>query len=395
MYKVMIDPITRRILCYTKVMKNTPVYSTDILIEDEKLTEIPATELVRLTEEGEVQIETEDCYEEIQGMNAEYANIMRETESECLTRLLVDEGKDINESREYIQQRREKIKNLKKKIEEKQKEHERHIREYYMNEDRRKDELLDCQYYSAVIMVIKHENRYLKEWLDWHLSLGFQHIYLYDNGTEEHVTDVITEYPKEVQDKITIIDWSGHHTHLQQDAYNHFLDNYRQNVRWGIFIDSDEFVRFTDGKTEDVNDFLRKYEDYTEIWGHEIEYNANGKEHYEDKPVRERFTQLTDVREGFYWKNFIQSNRIDRFLMHYADYDKDKKFVFKNEKKNKDIFVIEHYYTKSWEEWCWKIKQRGGADPNYHKALQEFFVYNPDMGYLDTGENAVQAYEEN
>lgn len=55
--------------------------------------------------------------------------------------------------------------------------------------------------------------------------------------------------------------------------------------------------------------------------------------------------------------------------------------------------MIDHYYTKSWEEWCWKIKERGGADPNYHKALREFFYYNPDMKYLDTGEQAVQAYE--
>lgn len=31
-----------------------------------------------------------------------------------------------------------------------------------------------------------------------------------------------------------------------------------------------------------------------------------------------------DVREGFYWKNFIQVNRIDAFEMHYAYYDPEK-----------------------------------------------------------------------
>ncbi|NBH99187.1 hypothetical protein E5357_14455 [Hominisplanchenecus murintestinalis] len=100
-----------------------------------------------------------------------------------------------------------------------------------------------------------------------------------------------------------------------------------------------------------------------------------------------------DVREGFYWKNFIQVNRIDAFEMHYAYYDPEKHQVWKNGEHNKDLFVIDHYYTKSWEEWKRKIMERGGADPNYHKALREFFVYNPDMIHLDTGEDAVQAYE--
>ena len=124
-----------------------------------------------------------------------------------------------------------------------------------------------------------------------------------------------------------------------------------------------------------------------------MEYDANGHEIYENKPVRERFTRQTDVREGFYWKNFIQVNRIDSFLMHYAYYDESKHLLFKNEQSNQDLFVIDHYYTKSWEEWKKKIMERGGADPNYHKVLLEFFFYNPDMAYLDTGENAVQSYE--
>ncbi len=71
-------------------------------------------------------------------------------------------------------------------------------------------------------------------------------------------------------------------------------------------------------------DLCKKYEDYTEIWGYEVEYDANGQENYENRLVRERFTRQTDVREGFYWKNFIQVNRIDAFEMHYAYYDPEK-----------------------------------------------------------------------
>ena len=35
MYKVTIDPITKQVLCITHVMANTPIYNTDILLNDD------------------------------------------------------------------------------------------------------------------------------------------------------------------------------------------------------------------------------------------------------------------------------------------------------------------------------------------------------------------------
>ena len=392
MIKLKIDPITRKILGYSQVLDNTKVYHDDILMEDEELYGLDFTGGLLYTTDESI-VESKDCVDEIVELRNELDELSKESEHDYFMRLIVDEEVELTEARGLVKERRQRIDELNALIEDKQEEHKQKIKEYYILIDRENDASLDTKYYSSVIMVIKHENRYLKEWLDWHLSLGFDHIYLYDNGMEEKVIEVIHTYPDDVQDKITVTDWSGHHKHLQQNAYEHFMDNFKQDVRWGIFIDSDEFVRFTDGKTTNVNDFLKDYEDYTEIWGYEVEYDANGQETYEDKPVRERFTRQTNVREGFYWKNFVQPNRISGWLMHYAQYNPEKHFLFKNEESNQDLFVIDHYYTKSWEEWQWKIKERGGADPVYHKALKEFFYYNPDMAYLDNGENAVQAYE--
>ena len=393
-YKIARDPVTYRILGYTKIQSNTPVYSTDIIIDESDMPNISTGTPMLLTDELEFIQETEkdSCTEEIRSLSEKIYAILNQRDQDYFMHLIL-EGMDIPEARESVKSRAEELERLKAQLEEKKSEHEAHVREYYLDQNKANDQLLDCKYYSAVILVIKDENRYLKEWIDWHIKQGFQHIYIYDNGSRERVMDVIDGYKEEIQQSITVIDWTGHHNHIQQDAYNHFMEHYKADVRWGLFIDSDEFLRFTDGKTTDVNEFLAAYEDYTEIWGYEVEYDANGKETYEDKPVRKRFTRQTDVREGFYWKNFIQVNRIDSFKMHYAYYDPAKHQVFENEERNKNLFVIDHYYTKSWEEWQRKIKERGGADPNYHKVLKEFFFYNPDMACLDTGENAVQAYE--
>lgn len=393
-YKIEKDPITGRVLSITKIQANIPVYSTDIILDESGISNIEAGTPMLITDDLEFvhHPEQDACIDEMQTLNEKIYAISGEGDYDYFMKMVL-EGMDLAEARDAVKSRTEELETLKAQLEEKKLKHEGHVREYYLAQNKAKDELLDCKYYSAVVLVIKDENRYLKEWIDWHLGLEFGHIYIYDNGSRERVTDIINGYEEEMQQNITVIDWTGHHNHIQQDAYNHFMENYKADVRWGLFIDSDEFLRFTDGETEDVNAFLKGYEDYTEIWGYEVEYDANGKEAYEDKPVRERFTRQTDVREGFYWKNFIQVNRIDSFKMHYAYYDPAKHQVFENEERNKDLFVIDHYYTKSWEEWQRKIKERGGADPNYHKVLKEFFLYNPDMAYLDTGEDAVQAYE--
>ncbi len=393
MIKIQKDPITNKVLCYTEVRSNTPVYSTDILMDEKEIPEgLTLDASMLLTDDREFIEQTDKCDDEVQKICSQIQAVSGEEDSDYFMRMIL-EGSSLAEAREMVKTRREKRDALTTQLKEKKEEHRKHIKEYYRMKNREKDAVLDCQYYSAVILLIKDENRYLKEWLDWHLGLGFEHVYIYDNGAVDDVKEIVQEYSEDMQSKITVIDWRGHHNHIQQDAYNHFLSNYKSDVRWGLFIDSDEFLKFTDGETEDVNTFLKNYEDYTEIWGYEVEYDANGQENYENRPVRERFTRQTDVREGFYWKNFIQVNRIDAFEMHYAYYDPEKHQVWKNGEHNKDLFVIDHYYTKSWEEWKRKIMERGGADPNYHKALREFFVYNPDMIHLDTGEDAVQAYE--
>lgn len=390
MIKIQIDPIIKKVLCYTKVAQNTQIYKSDILVEE---SAVPEFDTPCLYVDGEfIEITDENYDGSLERLNSQIAELSQVDDNNYFINLYM-EGKSMTAARTATFERKEQRELLYKQREQLLAEHQENVTSHYLAENRKLDSALDCKYYSSVILLIKHENRYLKEWIDWHLQLGFDHIYIYDNGTDEKVIEVVEKYDADIQKKITVTDWSGHHNHIQQDAYNHFMENFKTETRWGLFIDSDEFLRFTDGVTINVNEFLKGYEDYTEVWGYEVEFNANGQEKYENAPVRERFTKQVDTREGFYWKNFIQVNRIDSFLMHYAYYDERKHQMFKNEQSNQDLFVIEHYYTKSWEEWQWKIKERGGADPCYHKALKEFFEYNPEMKYLDTGEHAVQAYE--
>lgn len=236
-------------------------------------------------------------------------------------------------------------------------------------------------------MLIRDENRYLNEWIEWHLSIGIDHIYIYDNGINEDVNDIISALPEEKRNMITVTDWRGEYENVQQDAYNHFLENYGMETRWVNFIDSDEFIRLT-GDKEEINEVLKPLEAYTEVYGSFIEYNANGKESHENAPVRERFTETADVSGGIYHKDFVQPYRTDRMDRHYPKFSRHGNYTLKDTEK---LFVIDHYYTKSWEEWRDKIA-RGSSDPKFLKRKNEFFIYNPDMSYLKA-EDEIQKYK--
>lgn len=86
----------------------------------------------------------------------------------------------------------------------------------------------------------KKENKYINEWCKWHLSLGFDHIYLYDNNEKDYpyVGDFID---KKLLDKITILDWRGKKNYrLLSMAYLNCYHKY--DFDWCAFWDIDEFL---------------------------------------------------------------------------------------------------------------------------------------------------------
>ena len=60
--------------------------------------------------------------------------------------------------------------------------------------------------------------------------------------------------------------------------------------------------------------------------------------------------------------------------------------------KTTDLICVDHYFTKSYEEWIEKIR-RGSCDPNYYRRYNEFFRYNPDMHYCMEDISIMQEYE--
>ena len=151
------------------------------------------------------------------------------------------------------------------------------------------------KYFLAICLLAKNENDYINEWLEWHINLGAEHFYIYDNDS---IIPLINSIAPEFLPYCTIIDFPSPKKHLQQDCYNDCLYNYKQECEWLAYIDGDEFIRLKNPE-DNIYDFLNNYKDYDGLYIKWTVYNANGYLYKENKPVRERFTTEVDFNISY------------------------------------------------------------------------------------------------
>lgn len=107
----------------------------------------------------------------------------------------------------------------------------------------------------AIIAISRLENDYINEWVEHHLNIGIDHIYIYDNSSlkEEKLSGAIYE---KYLDKVSIIpayDKNQYQKTAYKDAYQRFGNLYE----WLIYIDIDEFIMLQ--KDTNIKDFIKRF----------------------------------------------------------------------------------------------------------------------------------------
>ena len=97
----------------------------------------------------------------------------------------------------------------------------------------------------------KKENLYAKEFMEYYMNLGVDHIYIYNNNDPftERIEDVLVQKFKE---KITFYETQKFNISNQKEA---FTDCYKNNFKkydWFIMVDMDEYLFI-------VNNTLKNY----------------------------------------------------------------------------------------------------------------------------------------
>jgi hypothetical protein len=105
----------------------------------------------------------------------------------------------------------------------------------------------------AIVAIVKNEQDYIAEWLEFYLLLGAARIIVYDNGSTDRTADIIGRFAS--INEVTLVPWctflSRQHNKfsIQALAYAHALTNFGSKFRWMAFLDVDEFLFPTEQET--------------------------------------------------------------------------------------------------------------------------------------------------
>ena len=142
------------------------------------------------------------------------------------------------------------------------------------------------KYNISLCLIFKDESVYLKEWIEYHLLIGCDHFYLYNNNSSDNYREVIKPYLK--KGYITLINWP--YEKKQIEAYIDCFNNFKNETKWIGFIDADEFI--VPNHYDCIGDFFDKYYKYGSIFINWKCFGSNGIKSRNLKGlVIEEFTQ--------------------------------------------------------------------------------------------------------
>ena len=110
--------------------------------------------------------------------------------------------------------------------------------------------------YISLCLICKDENSYLPEWLDYHILMGVDRFYIYDNESRVSLRETLKEYIE--RGWVVVVDIQG--KAMQLYAYDHCLQTFGAQTFWMGFIDTDEFlVPKTAKDLKDLNSVIMIY----------------------------------------------------------------------------------------------------------------------------------------
>lgn len=223
--------------------------------------------------------------------------------------------------------------------------------------------------------MIRGEDDYLLEWIEFHKMMGVEHFFVYhnDNGSERITKTILGPYID--RGEVTYIAWPDipdlrsqdsklKVMSIQQLAYGHCTQSFRQNFRWLLKIDVDEFIYPRSHDYDDVSAVLNEIPDDSvmSILIHRTEFGSNRHQKRPNGLVIENFTLASDQFYYFgtkalgyskFMSNDPFSNAFD-FRCKYWSWLRGKLAgsprILARQEAN-ELFVINHYQTKSLEEY--------------------------------------------
>ena len=219
----------------------------------------------------------------------------------------------------------------------------------------------------GVVVIVRDEAPYLPEWLAYHVALGVQHVFLYDNGSRDGLHDILEPWVN--HGLVTAVHWplpGG-----QLDAYAHALRFFGPSVEWLAFVDVDEFiVPLVD---DDIPTLLARWPEAADVRMPRVDFGYSGHRVPPPGLTIEAYTEVADVfgrdpAKPPRVKTASRSRSVSAVGIHTATVadvpvGADGAAVPSQtigSRACEDLVQVNHYYTRSFEEFEAK-RFRGSA----------------------------------
>ena len=241
----------------------------------------------------------------------------------------------------------------------------------------------------GICAIFKNEAPDLLEWIAYHLSIGFDHIVLFDNGSDDDGTLLVKQ--SVFKDFVTVIDWPDWPGQLT--AYQHFTDRIAKCFEWVAFIDIDEFIHPID--TMSIRDVLPRYAGASGVSMQWLTFASSGHDRRPPGLVLENYTmRLPDDHIRCSWvKPLIRTSDLIgvldgphamRVTGQMCNARGDAIRPYAQIPECHAVLVINHYYTKSMEDWLSKGRRGDVVYKNpRHLAADVFMTHQNEAAVRD------------
>jgi len=94
-------------------------------------------------------------------------------------------------------------------------------------------------YYVSILVRSFNEGRFILEWLAHHKAIGIDHVFIYDNGSDDDTAELLAE--AERSGFVTRIYWPD--KPITPGAEIDYFNRFAQLSEWTAYIDTDEFIK--------------------------------------------------------------------------------------------------------------------------------------------------------
>lgn len=215
-------------------------------------------------------------------------------------------------------------------------------------------------HYLSECLIIKNENQYLLEHLKKNYQGGIEFFYIYDNESDQPVEEFLKTNAPEWLDKGKIEVFLRTEK-IQIDCYDKFLKDHRDETKWCAFFDTDEMIE------GDLKKLCKEHENYLTLDIYQIMHGSNGviyadysktlTEQFKDHVLKQRHmikcvSQVKYVKQQINHHSFVDTSLAREISIPTEFWNKR----FKSD-EIKEVVQLHHYFQKSFEEWCIKLKR--------------------------------------